>query len=190
MKVIFLDIDGVLNSFQTFREIYYEYKKTGRRRVAIDENKVLLLKQIVDNTNAMLVLSSSWRNFGRMENDRLVTNNKNLRDLVSILAKYGLFIYDITPKSREGKREVEIKKWLCNNSDNVEKFIVIDDDIDDLESFKDKELFKTIFIKIDSEGNYLADESGLTINHVKDAIDKLNNKKDYHARMETKIKKI
>ena len=82
MKVIFLDIDGVLNSFQTFREIYYEHELTGFRRVAIDIDKVKLLKEIVDNTGALIVLSSSWRTFGKMKKGKLVTKNQNLFDLI------------------------------------------------------------------------------------------------------------
>ena len=175
MKIIFLDIDGVLNSFNTFREIYYEYQKTGVRRVAIDLDKVLLLKEIVDNTDAKIVLSSSWRNFGKMKKNKLVTKNQNLNDLISILNNNGLEIYDITPKCRSGIREEEIYKWL--EGKDVDSFIVIDDDIGDLKSFIGKELVKTSFIKSDGKGNGIAELSGLTKDNVNEAINKLNNKK-------------
>lgn len=174
MKIIFLDIDGVLNSFNTFREIYYEYQKTGVRRVAIDIDKVLLLKEIVDNTDAKIVLSSSWRNFGKMKKNKLVTKNQNLNDLISILNNNGLEIYDITPKCRSGIREEEIYKWL--EGKDVDSFIVIDDDIGDLKSFIGKELVKTSFIKSDGKGNGIAELSGLTKDNVNEAINKLNNK--------------
>ena len=177
MKVIFLDIDGVLNSFQTFREIYYEYKKTGIRRVAIDEEKVKLLKEIVDKTNAKLVLSSSWRIWVKKVNNKIVTDNKNFQKMLEILAKYDLYIYDMTPKNKDRIRELEIKEWLNNTSDDIENFIVIDDDIGDLHSFADKELVKTCFITTDGKGNYLANKSGLTVEHVNEAITKLNTSK-------------
>lgn len=47
MKIIFLDIDGVLN---------YENSKSK-----VEEEKVKLLKEIVDKTGAEIVLSSDWR---------------------------------------------------------------------------------------------------------------------------------
>ena len=54
MKVIFLDIDGVLNCGTTT-----ELTKTGDRFV---ENKFIeRLKKIVDETGAKVVLSSDWR---------------------------------------------------------------------------------------------------------------------------------
>ena len=177
MKVIFLDIDGVLNTFQTFTKCYYEYKKNGIRKLEIDENKVYLLKQIVDNTNALIVLSSSWRKLGRMENNKLIPEHKKLSDLLDIFKKYNLSIYDITPGSSDGNREFEIRKWLENTSLDIDNFIVIDDDISDLMGFVNKELIRTYFMKTDGKGHFLIDKSGLTIDHVYEAIDKLNNKK-------------
>lgn len=47
MKIIFLDIDGVLN---------YENSKSK-----VEEEKVKLLKEIVGRTDAEIVLSSDWR---------------------------------------------------------------------------------------------------------------------------------
>ncbi len=175
MKIIFLDIDGVLNSFQTFQEIHYEWELTGIRRVAIDPNKVLLLKEIVDNTGALIVLSSSWRLLGKMKHGKLVTKNQNLHDLIEILNNNGLDIYDITPKSRSGYREKEIRAWLEKHP--VDSFIVIDDESCDLPSFIGNELVKTYFIKTDSNGNGIKELSGLTRNHVEEAITKLKNGK-------------
>ena len=56
MKVIFLDIDGVLNS-----EEYYESFPDGEFIPPIDPVCVERLKRIVDRTGAKLILSSSWR---------------------------------------------------------------------------------------------------------------------------------
>lgn len=48
MKVIFLDIDGVLNTDETIDRIDVEYIKTGIKRIEIDEFRVEYLKQIVE----------------------------------------------------------------------------------------------------------------------------------------------
>ncbi|MBP5684453.1 MAG: hypothetical protein J6X02_04270 [Bacilli bacterium] len=175
MKIIFLDIDGVLNTFQTFREIHYEFQLTGLRRVAIDEDKVALLKEIVDNTGALIVLSSSWRKYGKMKKGNFVTKNQNLSDIINILKKYNLNIYDITPRSLMDNREQEIRAWLSKHHD-VESFIVIDNESADLLSFINYELVKTSFMKLDKNGLESKELSGLTKAHVNEAISKLNNK--------------
>lgn len=54
MKVIFLDVDGVLNSQDLF-------ERCGEELVPIDEENIRYLKEIVDATGAQIVLSSSWR---------------------------------------------------------------------------------------------------------------------------------
>ncbi len=54
MKIIFLDIDGVLNSRQ------YDAER-GTAEGNIDVSRLLLLKQLIDQTGAKIVLTSSWR---------------------------------------------------------------------------------------------------------------------------------
>ena len=54
MKIIFLDIDGVLNS------IAYEREKAPEQSF-IDESRLPLVAQIVRKTGAAIVLSSTWR---------------------------------------------------------------------------------------------------------------------------------
>jgi len=56
MKVIFLDFDGVLNS------VKYDRKRDWNKLTFIDESRLPLLKQIVDSTGAVIVLSTTWRN--------------------------------------------------------------------------------------------------------------------------------
>ena len=57
MKVIFLDIDGVLNS--NF------WNDTHQREISdgtlIDEEKVMLLGQLIRDTNAKVILHSGWK---------------------------------------------------------------------------------------------------------------------------------
>lgn len=53
-KFIFLDIDGVLNDDET-------YEKAPYGGAGIDDHHIYQLKQLVDNTNAKVVLSTDWR---------------------------------------------------------------------------------------------------------------------------------
>ena len=55
MKIVFLDFDGVLNS------VIYDRERDKSTNTNIDESRVCLLKQIIDETNAKIVLSTSWR---------------------------------------------------------------------------------------------------------------------------------
>ena len=52
MKVIFLDIDGVLNS-----QMLIEKNENEK----IDINAVKLLKSLVDQSGALVVMSSGWK---------------------------------------------------------------------------------------------------------------------------------
>ena len=54
MKVVFLDIDGVLNDDTT-------PSRTKSRLIFVDREKLLRLKRIVAATGAKIVLSSTWR---------------------------------------------------------------------------------------------------------------------------------
>ena len=52
-NIIFLDFDGVLNSKYT--------KEKWKGWAGIEDEKLQLLKDIVDNTKSIIVLTSSWR---------------------------------------------------------------------------------------------------------------------------------
>ena len=67
MKVIFLDIDGVLNCQDTFIKRYEKKKITGYYELEIDIDMVKRLAKIVEETNSLIVLSSSWRIFLSMK---------------------------------------------------------------------------------------------------------------------------
>ena len=59
MKVIFLDVDGVLNSDEYIDKIKKLNVNTIKSKVSV--NKIGLLKQAIDATGARVVLTTSWR---------------------------------------------------------------------------------------------------------------------------------
>lgn len=155
MRIIFLDIDGVLNCSDS--------KSRCGSFIGIDNKKVKLLKQIVYETGAKIVLSSSWRigwdkNSELCDSHGVYLNNK--------LRKSNLFILDRT-KSLSYRGE-EIKQWI--DSHNVEEWVVLDDEI--FRDYKElgilEHLVKTTFY---DEGGGLRDE------HVKQAIKILKGEK-------------
>ena len=64
-KLLFLDIDGVLNSFAFYKSDFYQKEKEmhGSKVKQYDLKKLDLLKEIYDKTNCTIVMSSSWRSF-------------------------------------------------------------------------------------------------------------------------------
>lgn len=152
MKIIFLDIDGVLNSIKTFIE------RNSKKELELDEEKIILLKEIVDSTDAKIVLISSWRYF--LDKNLRPLDNKTSQ-LLELFNKHGINLYDKTTIKND--REEEIIEWIYIN--NPENFIIIDDS--NYEILKDH-LIKTYF----SNNEFL----GLCNKHVEESINMLNKK--------------
>lgn len=110
MKVIFLDVDGVLNSQLQFD-----------RNAPISTIAVSHLKEIVDATNAKIVLSSTWRIGWNREGE-----NRYKEILVKTLADFGLEIMDITPIRNDRERGLEINDWM--SCKDIESYVILDDD--------------------------------------------------------------
>lgn len=106
-KIIFLDVDGVLNSMRTLQRFGWDF---------IDPILVALVARIVRETEAKIVLSSTWR---------MGEESKKMVEVA--LAEHNLEILDITPVLN-GPRQTEIQAWLDVNPTST--FAIIDDDID------------------------------------------------------------
>lgn len=61
MKIIFLDIDGVLNNFQVCER---QRKYIEDPMCEIDPVRVLMVKHLCEETGARIVISSSWQQLG------------------------------------------------------------------------------------------------------------------------------
>ena len=83
MKIIFLDIDGVLNSRA------YDRKRNWNEQTDIDETRLPLIKEIVDATNAKIVLSSTWREHWDREPNRCKEDGRYIN---KFFAKYGPYM--------------------------------------------------------------------------------------------------
>ena len=118
-KIIFLDIDGVLNSID-----YFEQTKYCKGYTEIDPEKVKLLKEIVDRTGAEIVLSSTWRNLAKRKDE---SEHPMYTYLTDTLKEYGMEIIDHTPYIGQD-RPKEIRAWLDNQQDKDIQFVSLDDD--------------------------------------------------------------
>lgn len=148
MKVIFLDVDGVLNSEHWYKKNHKRHPERCRVETAIDPRFVRNLAKIVKRTGAKIVLSATCRGTVR---------EKRNHYLHQILAKYGLEIYDYTIRlGRE--RGHEIQDWLDKHRD-VTNIVILDDDSDMIHLTK--YLVKTLhgpYIKME-DGSFKRDES-------------------------------
>ena len=119
------------------------------------------------------MMSSSWRlGFWNTPYDEMYDDQKRLYDL---LHKYHLEVIDITPSSKSGKREDEIKQWLNETKLAVDRFVVLDDESFDLQSFVGRELVKTSkVIEGDMIQGLAYEDTGIKRKHIKQAIKILN----------------
>ena len=133
MKVIFLDIDGVLNT-----EAYRENPEVDYLEYPISEVHMYLLEYLTKHTDAKIVLSSTWREYwdcGEIQSDPFGTYINGLFE------KYGLEIYDKTPELRY--RDDEITEWLKLYEGQIENYVIIDDFDFEWSDENEKHLIKT-----------------------------------------------
>ena len=124
MKVIFLDVDGVLNS--------EEFLKNNPDQL-IDKNKVSILKNIIDKTGAVLVMTSTWKLWF---DDNMMPRGGYSKRFYDIFSLFDIKLFGKTPdfsteeikmtKTFSHVKSKEIIQWL-NSNKNVEQYIVIDD---------------------------------------------------------------
>ena len=127
MKIIFLDVDGVLNDVNTsdiFRSKVDSYGYNG-----LDTDKIERLNRIVKETGSKIVLSSSWRKY-----DEFVDYLKLKMEQVD--PELPLTIIGETPVHISFcERCIEIDEWLMEHPE-VTRFIVLDDlTMDGLEKY-------------------------------------------------------
>lgn len=115
-KVIFLDVDGVLKTGDFEQQIRKEQQLTYLQAAdTLQPEKIELLVRLVRETDAKIVLSSTWR---------LWKPNYNI--VARALDKHGISIFSKTPDKREESRWDEIKTWLQTRPPC--QSLVIDDD--------------------------------------------------------------
>ena len=167
MKIIFLDIEGVLNTEST-------YKQVNEYGIYIDEFRIAYLKQIVEQTGAKIVLCSSFRMHFKKEDGKIIANNNMGLALEKMFKKYGLKIYDITMRNSNLIREGQINVWLAKHE--VENFIVIDDEPYNYKEFLRDNFIKTSIINDDEVLKNPNDCIGLSEQHIGESVKKLNKK--------------
>lgn len=158
MKIIFLDIDGVLNSVESMHRKHNLNQKVRSADRTQDtdfpcEFLVANLNQIIKDTDAKIVVSSTWR------------IGKSIQDLREILMVAGVhkaneIVIGKTPLMRDVIRGIEIQDWINQFQPELKSFVILDDD-SDMGTLMNK------LVKTNSQ-------KGLTIENVMQAIKLLN----------------
>ena len=147
MKVIFLDVDGVLNN---------DFTKTRTKSGAefVDDYLIERLKGLVDITGATVVMSSSWR-YG-------LTCERHHDDFVELIKKlesHGVYVSDYTPTMNTAHKSVEIRQYLLDHPE-IDRFVILDDD--EIELYPEQH--------VETLNRY-----GLTEENIEEALQILNN---------------
>lgn len=167
MKVLFLDMDGVLNDFypnyhldmeseeieNKKREVYlaksnFLYNKFKDELtdfnvwcvIDLDVDKIQFLNKIVKETDCKIVISSSWRKDGA-ENIATYLTLKGFDYPNSVIDITGRFSGQATDgKVISSCRGMEIKEWLSRH--DVESFAILDDETYDIDYYFKDEVIK------------------------------------------------
>lgn len=132
MKIIFLDVDGELT--------YSNYR--NEETANIDIEKLKLLKEICDKTNAKVVISSSWkgsedytpkiyyvlREILSKNHIEVLGDTPHLKtEIIGDIPETINLGEDLNIKCKYGTgRAAEIQKWI--NEHGVENFVILDDE--------------------------------------------------------------
>lgn len=129
--IIFLDMDGVLNSDKhANRYSSEEWERLSFLERHIDNEAIELVNYICDKTNAQVVISSTWR-YGR--------SAEQLQEILN--QRGGIFkVIDKTPEYSMMYRGYEIDAWISRNRSKDENgnyfefsnYAILDDDIGDM----------------------------------------------------------
>jgi hypothetical protein len=122
MRVLFLDFDGPILPQRSYTYHIAQGKETGNRGMVykyFDPCAVAILKQILDVTDAKLVISSAWRRMG-------------YRRILEVLTSNGLDIQRLhkdwaTTTESNDTRADKILQWVAEHPD-VTSWVAVDDE--------------------------------------------------------------
>ena len=134
MKLIFLDIDGVLNNTKDVKK--YRLFLKGERRVLIDIEPFFYFKKLLkeieeEKLDVRVVISSSWR-LGTTASDWKLLFKHYFDDENIILGR------TIHLEDDRGKEILDFLQLIDEEKETVEDYIVVDDDIEDIINYVGK----------------------------------------------------
>jgi hypothetical protein len=131
VRVLFLDIDGVLNNDAWFRRRIEARPDVRHNEDKLDPDAIKLLNKVIEQTGCKVVISSSWRKLFELDALREILRDQNG------------FVGDIIDRTpiiwRQVQRGEEVQMWLREYArklsagevtEPIEGIACIDDDSD------------------------------------------------------------
>ena len=115
MKIIFLDVDGVLNNATWAKRMIDEGVRVYAEDM-LEDRAIRLLKQIIEATGASVVITSTWR-----------MSAVQMTHLFDQLACFDIRPIGVTPRLNTDRGD-EISAWMQHY--DVESYVILDDDSD------------------------------------------------------------
>ena len=159
-KILFLDIDGVLNTGWWYTKLDRNTPK-DKYGYAFDLRSVANLKKILDETGAEIVISSSWKSFGISELKQMWQDRGLPGKLIGItpnsVSDEMLLNADLDHMELFSIRGMEIKEWLDKHGKKVSHYVIIDD----MDNFLPEQ--KSHFVQTDPEVGITEKDADLAI---------------------------
>lgn len=121
LKLIFLDIDGVLNS-----EASFERNRENHTWSQIDAEMVARLNKLLVETGASVVLSSTWR----LDSDWRSTLARNGVNVDCFIGATPRMPRPVGTSHEYCERGKEIAQWLSEHDTKGVQYAILDDDSD------------------------------------------------------------
>ena len=122
INIIFLDIDGVLNSKET--------KERCGPYIGIEDQKLDLLKELVASTKAYIVLVSTWKEFWHHKPSDKYRQDNLANYLDEVFSKHLLKVtaktYEYNPFKR-GEGIIDYLNFVKRNQIKVNNYVILDD---------------------------------------------------------------
>ena len=123
MKLIFLDIDGVLNS-ATGKEPYVS---------DMEVEKLKLLKKLIDDSGSSGVVITSDRRYSKVD----------MEDKTEAFDRFEIFIVGETRRPNqddlEDNRGKQIMDYLSSSKEDIDRIVILDDNDDCISNFFEEE---------------------------------------------------
>lgn len=123
MKIIFLDIDGVLNS-ATGKEPYVS---------DMEVEKLKLLKKLIDDSGSSGVVITSDRRYSKVD----------MEDKTEAFDQFEIFIVGETRRPNqddlEDNRGKQIMDYLSSSKEEIDRIVILDDNDDGISNFFEEE---------------------------------------------------
>ena len=121
MKIIFLDIDGVLVTRNSVKYQIYNYPE--EKEIIFSKKAVKNLNKLIRRTKAKIVISSTWRLFHTLEELKAIFQKQGIKgEIISTTS------IDKASTEEDIPRGKKISDWLDENPE-VDQYVIIDDDV-------------------------------------------------------------